>query len=44
MFSFYLTSYESEEASFVDFGAYVPDHIKFGSEIAWLDLEPHFYW
>ena len=44
MFSFYMTSSDSKEASFVDFGAYVPDHIKFGSEITWIDLEPHFYW
>lgn len=44
VFSFYMTSYDSKEVSFVDFGAYLPDHIKFGSEIAWIDLEPHFYW
>jgi hypothetical protein len=44
VFSFYMTSYGDRDSSFVDFGAYSVDHIKFGSEIAWIDLEPHFYW
>lgn len=39
-----MTSYDDEDSSFVDFGAYSVDHINFGSEIAWIDLEPHFYW
>lgn len=44
MFSFYLTSNDDAYSSFIDFGMYVDDHIKFGSQLKWIKLVPHLYW
>lgn len=42
MFSFYVSGLKGK--SFIDIGEIQKQNIKYGAEIAWIDMEGEFYW